>query len=164
MKLIEPEKIILDACCGGRHLWFDKNNRHTIYMDIREVAKGTITVQPNWSVEPDVLADYRDMPFPDKSFKLVVWDIPHMMGKKDSGIIGTKYGHLDKDTWAADLKQGFSEIWRVLDDYGVLEFKYADVAVPVKEILSLFPVKPLFGTPTKKGVNNTYWFCFMKIP
>ena len=53
---------------------------------------------------------------------------------------------------------------KVLDDYGILEFKYADVTIPCKEILDLFPIKPLFGTVTKKGVNNTYWFCFMKIP
>jgi len=158
------DKIILDACCGGRHMWFDKNNKHTLYMDIRQEAKGKIKVCPNWQCNPDVLGDYRDMPFDDKSFKLIVWDIPHMLGKKINGIIGTKYGVLDKDTYAEDLKSGFNEIMRVLDDYGVLEFKYSDVNVPVKEMLALFPIKPLFGTITKKGVNNTFWFCFMKIP
>ena len=40
----------------------------------------------------------------------------------------------------------------------------SDFDIPIKTILSLFPFKPLFGTITKKGVNNTYWFCFMKIP
>jgi len=158
------EKFILDACCGGRQFWFDKTQKNTIFMDIREVEKGTIEMQPNWCIKPNIIGDYRDMPFRDKSFKLIVWDIPHMLGKKISGIIQTKYGYLDRDNYEEDLKKGFKEIWRILDDYGVLEFKYADVNVPIKQILELFPVKPLFGTPTKKGVNNTFWFCFMKIP
>lgn len=156
------EKIILDACCGGKHLWFNKTHPNTIYMDIRQEAPGRIKLQPNWSVSPDVVASYCKMPFPDKSFRLVVWDIPHKL-KKDSGLICKKYGFLG-DNYKQDLKDGFSEIMRVLHDYGVLEFKYADLDIPVKEILSLFPIQPLFGTVTKKGVNNTFWFCFMKMP
>ena len=62
------------------------------------------------------------------------------------------------------MKNGFNAIMRYLSPYGVLEFKYADITIPTKEILNLFPIKPLFGTVTKKGVNNTYWFCFMKLP
>ena len=62
-----------------------------------------------------------------------------------------------------DITNGFKEIWRVLKDEGVLVFKYADLDISVKEMLSLFDVQPLFGTVTKKGVNNTYWFCFMKV-
>lgn len=159
---MDTDKVVLDACCAGRHMWFDKENKQTIFMDIRQEKKGTIKIQPNWCVEPEVLGSYTNLPFEDKSFKLVVWDIPHKMGR-DKGIITKKYGYLDKDTYEDDLKNGFNEIMRVLDDYGVLEFKYADINVPVKEMLSLFPVKPLFGTITKKGVNNTFWFCFMKM-
>lgn len=29
------EKLILDACCGSRMFWFDKEEEHTIYGDIR---------------------------------------------------------------------------------------------------------------------------------
>ena len=28
------EKFILDVCCGGRMMWFDKNNKDTLYCDI----------------------------------------------------------------------------------------------------------------------------------
>lgn len=28
---------ILDACCGSRMFWFDKNESHTTFMDIRGV-------------------------------------------------------------------------------------------------------------------------------
>ena len=106
------------------------------------------------------MGDYRDLVFNDKTFKLIVWDIPHKL-KPDSGLITMKYGALG-DNWREDCAAGFQELWRVLDINGVLIFKYADLDISVKEMLSLFPLKPLFGTITKKGVNNTYWFCFMK--
>jgi hypothetical protein len=159
---MDVDKVILDACCGCKQMWFDKDNKNTIFMDIREESQGFIQYQTNCAIKPDILADYRNMPFKDKSFKLVVWDIPHMIGTHITGIIMQKYGYLDKDTWKSDLKLGFDEIMRVLDDYGVLEFKFADVSISVKEIISIFGQSPLFGTKTKKGVNNTYWFCFMK--
>ena len=152
--------MILDACCGGKQMWFQKNHPNTIYMDIRQEKQGAIKLQPNWKCKPDVIGDYRYMPFEDNSFKLIAWDIPHKI-KKDKSIIDMKYGHLGEN-WKEDTLRGFNEIMRVLDDYGVLEFKFADISIPIKEVLSIFPIKPLFGTITKKGVNNTYWFCFMK--
>ncbi len=154
-------KYILDACCGGRHWWIDKNNENTIFMDIRSEPKGSITIQTNWSVEPDIIASYTDMPFQDESFNLIAWDIPHKI-KKDKGIITKKYGYLGND-WKKTTKDGFNECFRVLKDKGVLIFKFNDLDISFKEILSLFPVKPLFGTPTKKGVNNTAFFVFMKV-
>ena len=157
----QEEKFILDACCGGKHFWFDKNHKHTVYMDKRRVEKGAIPEQPNWECNPDIIGDYRDTSFDDGEFKLIVWDIPHKL-KKDKGLITKKYGHLGEN-WKEDTAKGFEELWRILDDYGVLIFKYADLDVSVTEMLSLFPEEPLFGTKTKKGVNNTYWFCFMKV-
>ena len=130
------EKLILDACCGGRHFWFDKQNPNALFMDIRQVEAGVISVQPNWSVQPDVIGDYRNMDFEDESFRLVVWDIPHKL-KPDKGLITMKYGALG-ETWREDITKGFKEIWRVLKDEGVLVFKYADLDISVKEMLSLF--------------------------
>ena len=95
------EKLILDACCGGRHFWFDKQNPNALFMDIRQVEPGAISVQPNWSVQPDVIGDYRNMDFEDESFRLVVWDIPHKL-KPDKGLITMKYGALG-ETWREDI-------------------------------------------------------------
>jgi len=158
---MNDDKLILDACCGGRHFWFNKTHPNALYMDIRSVSKGTISLQPNWCVEPDVIGDYRDMVFDDNSFKLVVWDIPHKL-KEDKGLITMKYGFLG-DKWRDDILKGFNEIWRVLDIHGVLVFKYADLDISVREMLNVLPEEPLFGTRTKKGVNSTYWFTFMKM-
>ena len=33
--MIDTDKLILDACCGGKHFWFDKNNPLTLFMDKR---------------------------------------------------------------------------------------------------------------------------------
>lgn len=151
---------ILDACCGGKHFWFNKENPNVLFMDVREVPKGTIPQQPNWSVSPDLKADFRDMPFADETFHLVVFDPPHAVTDSD-GIITTKYGKLDGE-WEEDFRKGFEECWRVLKPFGVLQFKFNDVSVPINKILKLFPVEPLFGTKTKKGVNNTFWFTYMK--
>ena len=155
------EKVILDACSGGRHWWIQKNQENTIYMDIREEEPGTIKLQPNWCVKPDVIGSYCDMPFNDNSFNLIAWDIPHKI-KQDKGIITKKYGYLGNN-WKEDTTKGFNECMRVLKDKGVLIFKFSDLDISFKEILSLFPIKPLFGTPTKKGVNNTAFFVFMKM-
>ena len=63
-----------------------------------------------------------------------------------------------------DLKfkdNSFKLIWRVLDYYGVLVFKWSDGCVKVKDLLDILQRKPLFGHPT---IKKTKWFCFMKIP
>ena len=160
-----PPKLILDACCGGRMMWFEKQHPNATYMDIRAVEPGAFEARfgqkTSWAVQPDILGDYRDMDFEDETFEMVVWDIPHKL-KPDKGLITMKYGALGTN-WQEDTQKGFNEIWRVLKPGGVLLFKYADLEVKVSEMLGLFPVKPLFGTVTKKGVNNTYWFCFKKI-
>jgi len=155
------DKYILDVCCGGKMFWFDKNNKNTIYCDIRSHEKGYITHCPNWSCEPDIIADYRDLPFDDESFNLIVWDIPHII-KKSTGLITKKYGNLGAN-WSPDTQKAFDCIWSKLKDKGVLIFKYSDLDIKVSDMLNLFPVKPLFGTMTKKSVNNTYWFCYMKV-
>jgi len=156
-------KFILDACCGGRMFWFDKKHPNTIYMDIREEKEGFIKEDKKYSVKPDVLGDFRDMPFKDKRFKLICFDPPHLLNYK-SGIMFKKYGSLTND-YKDYLRKAFLECLRVLEDYGIIEFKWNDQDISIKELLSLFPIRPLFGTKTNiKKNSNTYWFCFMKIP
>ncbi|KKN65862.1 hypothetical protein LCGC14_0477980 [marine sediment metagenome] len=157
------DKFILDACCGGRAFWFNKKHPNTIYQDIRIAKKGHVKLRPNHNVTPDVLGDFRKMKFKDKSFKLIVWDPPHFTQGGETGWQVQKYGKLNKETWREDLRKGFNEIWRVLDDYGVLVFKWNEYSIHIKEVLSCFDVQPLFGHPTAKA-GKTKWFTFMKIP
>lgn len=159
------DKFILDACCGGRMFWFDKKNPNVLFMDIRREPKGFMKIRPNFEVEPDEIGDYTNIKHPDKSFKMVVWDPPHTIrpGSGKRGIIEMRYGRLRKETWEENIRKGFQECWRVLDDYGTLIFKWNSKEKTIQEILNLFSEKPLFGhTTNNKG--NTHWMCFMKIP
>jgi hypothetical protein len=156
-------KFILDACCGGRMFWFDRKHPNALYIDKRQENKGFIRLRPSYSVEPDYIADFRDMPFPEKSFKLVVFDPPQLLTLGEKSWMRQKYGVLDKNTWQEDLTKGFNECWRVLEDYGILIFKWNESEIKLKEVLALFPETPLFGHTTSPR-NNTHWLCFMKIP
>jgi hypothetical protein len=159
-------KTLADLCCGHRSIWFDKQHPDCIYMDIREEEPGAIELQPNWSVKPDIIGDYRDMFFEDETFHLIVWDIPHILEAK-GGIMLKKYGKLGYG-WKDDCRRGFNEVMRVLKPHGVLLFKYNDLSISVPEMLNCFPVQPLVGTRTKKSVSGrgtgTYWFAFIKLP
>ena len=156
------EKIILDACCGGKMFWFDKNEPHTLYIDNRVRQKGHDKSRKNHCILPDKLVDFTNMPFKDKTFKLVVFDPPHLFGK-ETGNMTRQYGWLDKDNWQNVITKGFLECLRVLDDYGTLIFKWNESNVSIKQILDLFPVEPLFGN--KQGTKlKTHWLVFMKFP
>ena len=158
------EKFILDACCGPKYMWFDKKNPNTLYIDIRREKKGYFDYRKNQEVEPDMIADFRNLPFEDKTFKLVVWDPPHLKSNKmEAGIIKT-FGCLHPETWQDDLKKGFKECWRVLDDYGLLVFKFCNSQIKFKKVMELFTEKPIFGNTSSTKKGSTKWFFFMKIP
>jgi ubiquinone/menaquinone biosynthesis C-methylase UbiE len=156
-----PKKI-LDACCGGRWMWFDKRNKNTLYVDCRIAEKGHDKYRPNHCVKPDVVMDFRELHFPDETFSLVVFDPPHMATLGDTSKFRRYYGRLDRVTWRDDLKRGFSECYRVLKKDGVLIFKWNETEIKLKELFDLFPIVPLFGHPTNSK-NTTHWVCFMKL-
>lgn len=157
------DKFILDACCGGRMFWFNKQHPNVLYIDNRIAEKGHRRRCPNHEVQPDKIMDFRSLEITDKSFKLVVWDPPHIATFGKTSDMKKTYGGLNKITWREDLKKGFNECWRVLEDYGILIFKWHEQEIKRKEVLSLFSEIPLFGHPS--GSNSlTHWFCFMKIP
>ena len=136
--------------------WFDKKNKDTCYMDIR---KENFEIHGKYvNVNPDVVADFRDMPFEDESFYLVVFDPPHLKWAGPNSIMKAQYGQLNKDNWPEDLRKGFKECMRVLKPNGTLIFKWSDAQINVKEILELIPFKPLFGNQRGK----THWLVFFK--
>lgn len=156
-KELHNDKYILDACCGSRMFWFDKSNKNTVFMDNRTL-EDTLCDGRTLSVNPDVIGDFRSIPFDDNTFKLVVFDPPHLIHAGENSWLAKKYGVLDVNTWKKDLKQGFQECMRVLEDYGVLIFKWNDEQIKFGEILKVIDYKPLFGD--KRG--KTRWTVFMK--
>ena len=84
---MESDKLILDACCGSRLFWFDKAEPHTTYMDRREEQFEIHGKKIN--VKPDVVADFRDMPFDDETFNLTARNSPtsKVAGCKGFGLV-----------------------------------------------------------------------------
>jgi hypothetical protein len=163
---VKNVKTILDPCCGSRMFWFDKQNPNVVFGDQRHETivvtdrthheDGTRTLR----IEPDVLMDFRALPYPDGSFKLVSFDPPHLVRAGPRSWLAAKYGKLGPD-WREDIRQGFAECFRVLDEHGVLIFKWNETQVKVGEVLDLSPAKPLFGQVSGRS-GMTHWLVFMK--
>ena len=169
-------KKVLDVCCGGRMFWFDKHNTNVDFCDIRNFE--TILCDGRkFCVKPDIIADFTKLPFEDNSYKLVVFDPPHLKrnvgnskysemygslcDQKITGYQQIKYGALYTD-WREMLSLGFSECFRVLEKYGILIFKWNETDIKVSEILQLTNQTPLFGHKSGKA-SKTHWITFMKL-
>lgn len=150
---------ILDPCCGGRSFWFDANRQGVLFGDIRS-ERHTLCDGRVFNITPDINMDFRSMPFPDETFRLVVFDPPHLRRAGRDSWMRAKYGILGED-WQEDLRRGFAECFRVLKPEGVLIFKWAETQVRVSEILALTDQKPLFGHKSGRR-ERTHWICFMK--
>lgn len=147
---------VLDACCGSKMFWFDKENEDVLYMDNRQLNT-TLCDGRALNVNPDIIADFRDMPFDDESFYLVVFDPPHLIRAGDNSWLAQKYGKLD-ELWPIDIRQGFNECMRVLKPNGTLIFKWNEDQVPLSEVLEAIDYKPLLGNRRSK----THWLVFIK--
>lgn len=78
-------KPILDACCGGKMFYFDKHDPNVLFQDIRQVST-TLCDGRKFEVNPDVVADFTSMPYPDNSFRMVVFDPPRIQAKFDDNF------------------------------------------------------------------------------
>lgn len=153
------KKKILDACCGSRMFWFDKQNQDVLFADIRN-ENHILCDGRALEISPDIQIDFRNMPFDDHSFKMVVFDPPHIHNLGQNSWMAKKYGVLSKD-WQTDLQKGFSECFRVLEPGGTLIFKWNESRIKVSEVLKLTDHQPLFGH-TSGRQSKTIWICFMK--
>ncbi len=72
------EAKVLDPCCGSRMFWFDPKNQGVLFGDIRNESQ-TLCDGRKLEVVPDALMDFRDLPFADESFRVVVFDPPHLV-------------------------------------------------------------------------------------
>lgn len=95
----------LDVACGARSFYFDKADKRVLKCDAHP-RRCTLYNGRTLEVAPDKVADFRELPFPDKSFNLVIVDPPHLIGKR--GWRSDYYGSLDSHTWREDLAKGFN--------------------------------------------------------
>lgn len=157
----EPDsgRMVLDPASGGRMMYFDKSDPRVLFGDVRDES-WELCDGRRFGVHPDMMMDYRHLPFADGSFRLVVFDPPHMKHGGDRSYMVIKYGRLPKD-WRESMTAGFRECFRVLKPEGVLIFKWNETQIHLSEILSCTPHKPLFGNRQPKQ-TGTHWVVWIK--
>ena len=158
-------KKIIDVCCGSKMFWFDKENPNVLFIDKRSETvqakdssckSGLRTIEVN----PDIVADFTDLPLEDNSFYMVVFDPPHLKTLGETSWMAKKYGKLPNN-WKEVISKGFDECMRVLKPNGTLIFKWNESEIKSSEILEIIPYKPLFGHTTGRQAK-TIWMAFMK--
>lgn len=159
---MKKSKEIIDVACGSRMFYFNKEDERVLFQDIRSFETQLCDGR-QFEVKPDVIGDFRKMDYPDGSFKLVIFDPPHLLRNKKpvTGWQSIKYGYLDKDNWKEDIRLGFSECFRILLPGGFLIFKWNETDIKVSEILKLTDKKPILGHISGKR-SNTHWILFQK--
>ena len=150
-------KFILDVCCGGRMFYFNKQNESVNFCDIRKESY-TLCDGRSFEVNPDTVSDFRNLPFNDDSFYLVVFDPPHLFRLGQNSWMAKKYGKLD-ESWREDLKKGFNDCMRVFKPGGTLMFNWSDHQITLSEVLKCFFMAPLLG---QKTTAQTHWLVFFK--
>lgn len=152
-------KEILDACCGSKMMWFDKENPNVLFADKRTETH-TLCDGRVLKIQPDIEIDFTNMPFENESFSLVVFDPPHLNKLGKNSWMAKKYGVL-LPTWETDIKAGFDECMRVLKPNGTLIFKWNENQIKINKIIEVIGQKPLFGHPSGKH-GQTIWMTFFK--
>ena len=152
--------LVLDPASGSRMFYFDKADERVLFGDIRS-ERHVLCDGRALDVNPDALMDFRDLPFEDSTFSVVIFDPPHLVRAGPQSWQAAKYGRLDRDTWRDDLRAGFAECFRVLRPEGVLIFKWNETQIPVSQILALTDQKPLVGHRVGKQMK-THWITFIK--
>lgn len=148
---------ILDVCCGGKMFYFDPDSPLVTFMDIRE-GEVEFSEGRKITIKPDIVGDFRAIPFYNGTYDMVVFDPPHLLRAGKSSWLAKKYGVLNKDTWESDIRVGFYECFRVLKKGGVLIFKWSTDQIPLKQVLELAIRHPLFGDK----LGKTHWIIFVK--
>lgn len=145
--------------------WFDRKDSRAVFVDKRR-ERHTLTDASSSGgarqlvIEPDIVADFTNLPFPANTFALVVFDPPHFTRNGERSWVGLKYGTLSTD-WEQVLSDGIMECFRVLRPEGVLILKWCADEIPVSRIINLSPWTPLFGHRSGK-LSKTHWLAFLK--
>lgn len=141
---------ILDLSAGRRAVWFDKNHRDAIYVDIRP------------EVEPTLVADARALPAEIGSdFDLILFDPPHK-NNAASGKMSHNYGHWTAEQIRDIVTGSAKEAHRVARADALMAFKWNDHTRKLTSVLAwLSPWwEPLFGhgcAPQQRGRSTTSW-------
>lgn len=116
----------LDATCGYKAMWKNKDTSNVIFLDLRRICR------------PTIIADARYLPFRDKIFDVIYCDPPHLIRSDALSIIthqpestGAKYllrygWFNNRSEWISFLYRVNIEFERCLKENGKLWFKLID--------------------------------------
>jgi hypothetical protein len=140
---------ILDMSAGNRAVWFDKQYRDAVYVDIRP------------EMEPDVVCDTRNLPFGTGEFDLIAFDPPHCNFGATSEMAKT-YGHFTAEQIRDIVKGSAREAHRVSKADALMAFKWNDHDQRLNLMLELMGPwwEPLFGANVSmrtKHASMTSW-------
>lgn len=150
---------ILDTCCGSKMFWFNKKHENVVFGDIRQESH-TLCDGRKLVINPDVRYDFRNLPFRNSQFKLIVFDPPHLKNVGEFSYMALKYGILKHD-WESSIKLGFDECMRCLSQGGTLIFKWNETQIKLSKIIDCIATNPLFGHVSGRA-SKTIWMCFLK--
>ena len=163
---------ILDATCGFKGIWYQKNHPFVTFMDCRKgifdgkTDKQTFKNRRVVKINPDVVSEWKDAPFPDDYFDMIVFDPPHLITKNRNAKLSQlqkQYGVMYEDTWKHIMKEGIDNLFKKLKPEGIFILKWCENNKRIDEVIRLFPYRPLFGSNTKsKGYTANYWIVFLK--
>lgn len=158
--------MILDATCGAKQMWYQKDAKDVVYLDKRHgeiyfpPSNSEFWKQGNLFFDPTIIADNRQLPFKDNSFDMILFDPPFVVSMTPR--MKAQYDILNPITWTIDIGKAANEFFRVLKQGGFLILKWGEGYAVVREALKLFPVKPLFGTHLNYSKHKTWWIVFRK--
>ena len=124
----------LDACCGYRHMWKNKNTSNVIFIDIKR------------EVKPTIVASAKHLPFRDKIFDKIYCDPPHIirsdtknmkLGQTHSDFAKMYGSWKNRSEWIAFVGRTNIEFKRILKDNGILWYKITSGGWQNVDILDL---------------------------
>lgn len=141
---------ILDMSAGNRAVWFDKDYRDAVYVDVRP------------EVEPTIVADTRSLPpAVGDGFGLIVFDPPHVNFGANAELSKT-YGHHTTAEIRDIVRRSASEAHRVSERDALMAFKWNDHDQKLDGVLALMSPwwEPLVGhrvSQRTKHASTTFW-------
>ena len=107
--------------------YFDKHDHRVLFQDIRRMETKLCDGR-HFEVNPDIQADFTDMPYQDETFFMVVFDPPHLLRNIDNSKFADiyegshpksspteyqqiKYGALQKRRLARNAKKRFYRVF-----------------------------------------------------
>jgi len=151
--------MILDVCCGSKMFYFDKQDANVLFCDNRTLETNLCDGR-ELKINPQIVCDFRKLPFKNNSFDSVIFDPPHLSNLGESSWMAKKYGKLGVD-WENDLKTGFDECMRVLKSGHTMVFKWNSTQHTASKLIKIFGKKPILGHKSGKA-SKTHWMLFYK--